>query len=187
MTELEVMRRAKMYIDHMANGVNPIDGAPVPDGDILNNVRISRCLFYVSDILRQVIENNGVIGSHQTIRKAYTIPDVRKFALSETPIPVSEIAKRLNDTIDLETCRKFSYTVITSWLLEIGALEVSSTAEGKNAKRPTSQGNALGISEELRTGAKGEYTVVVYNREAQQFLLDNIESIVGSANTPGKK
>ncbi len=187
MTELEVMRRAKMYIDHMANGVNPIDGAPVPDESILNNVRISRCLFYVSDILRQVIENNGVIGSHQTIRKEYSIPDVRKFALSETPISVSEIAERLNDIIDLETCHKFNHTVITSWLIEIGALEVKSTVEGKNVKRPTPQGNALGISVESRTGARGEYTVVLYNRDAQQFLLDNIESIVCLANASGKK
>lgn len=187
MTELESMRRAKMYIDRMANGVNPIDGAPVPDEDFLNDVRISRCLFYVSDILRQVIENNGVIGSHQTTRKEYTIPDVRRFAFSETPITLSEVVRRLNDIIDLETYHKFNYKVIASWLIEIGALEVRSTVEGKKVKRPTSQGSALGISVELRTGAKGEYTVVLYNREAQQFLLDNIESIVGSANTTGKK
>ena len=187
MTELEVMRRAKTYIDSMANGVSPIDGAPVPDEDILNVVRVSRCLFYVSDILRQVIENNGVISRPRTIRKAYSVPDVRRFALSETPIPLSEIAKRLNDIIDLETCHRFDYKVIVSWLIAIGALEVRSIANGGNVKRPTPYGKALGISEELRRGIRGEYTVVLYNREAQQFLLDNIESIVDSANTPEKK
>lgn len=55
MTELEKMQRAKMYIDRLANGINPIDDAPAADSDIINNVRISRCLFYVSDILGQVI------------------------------------------------------------------------------------------------------------------------------------
>ena len=38
-------------------------GFPDNEDDVINNVRISRCLFYVSDVLRQVIENGGVIGA----------------------------------------------------------------------------------------------------------------------------
>ena len=60
MTELETLERAKMYLEKLANGINPIDGSVIPDGDIVNHVRISRCFFYVSDVLRQVIENGGV-------------------------------------------------------------------------------------------------------------------------------
>lgn len=60
MTELETMQRAKMYIDKLAKGINPLDDSIVPEDGIINNVRLSRCLFYVSDVLRQVIENGGV-------------------------------------------------------------------------------------------------------------------------------
>lgn len=59
MTELEKMQRAKMYIDKLANGINPIDDKQVSDEDAINNVRISRCLFYVSDILEQVISRKN--------------------------------------------------------------------------------------------------------------------------------
>ena len=59
-TELEIMTHAKHYIDQMANGVNPLTGEPANESDIINNVRISRCLFYVSDVLRQVIEKGGL-------------------------------------------------------------------------------------------------------------------------------
>ena len=69
MTELEKMQRAKMYIDKMANGINPIDDVSAADSDMINNVRISRCLFYVSDILRQVIDNNGVIVKVKSSKK----------------------------------------------------------------------------------------------------------------------
>ena len=69
MTELEKMQRAKMYIDKLANGINPLDDVPAADTDIINNVRLSRCLFYVSDILRQVIENNGVVGKKSKATK----------------------------------------------------------------------------------------------------------------------
>ena len=60
MTELEKIAYAKSFIDKLANGVNPIDDSTIPDSDIVNNVRLSRCFFYVSDILRQVIENGGI-------------------------------------------------------------------------------------------------------------------------------
>lgn len=60
MTELEKIERAKMYMDKLANGINPIDESRAPNEDIINNVRLSSCFFYVSDILRQVIENGGI-------------------------------------------------------------------------------------------------------------------------------
>lgn len=43
MTELEILQRAKMYIDKMAKGINPLDDTAVKDDDIIKNVRISRC------------------------------------------------------------------------------------------------------------------------------------------------
>ncbi len=59
MTEIETMQRAKMYVDKLANGINPITDQPVSEADCVNHVKVSRCLFYVSDILRRVIENGG--------------------------------------------------------------------------------------------------------------------------------
>ena len=50
MTELEKIEYAKSFIDKLANGINPLDDTPVPDGDIANNVRLSRCFFFVSEI-----------------------------------------------------------------------------------------------------------------------------------------
>lgn len=60
MTELEKIERAKTYMEKLANGINPIDDTMVPDKDIINNVRLSRCFFFVSDVLRQIIENGGI-------------------------------------------------------------------------------------------------------------------------------
>lgn len=63
MTDLEIMQHAKDYLDKLAKGINPLTDQEVPEDDVVNNVRISHCLFYVSDVLRQVIENGGVIGA----------------------------------------------------------------------------------------------------------------------------
>ena len=60
MEEFELLCRAKTYIDKLANGINPLNDQLLDENDVVNNVRLSRCFFYVSDILRQVIENGGV-------------------------------------------------------------------------------------------------------------------------------
>ena len=60
MTELEIMQHAKGYLDKLARGIDPITDREAPEDDVINNVRVSRCLFYVSDVLRQVIENGGI-------------------------------------------------------------------------------------------------------------------------------
>ena len=72
MTELETLERAKMYLEKLANGINPIDGSVIPDGDIVNHVRISRCFFYVSDVLRQVIENGGVTAQKRDKKETFS-------------------------------------------------------------------------------------------------------------------
>ena len=38
MTELEIMQRAKMYIDKLAQGIDPITDREVPEDSVLNNV-----------------------------------------------------------------------------------------------------------------------------------------------------
>lgn len=39
------------WINKLANGMNPLDGSTLPDSDIVNNVHISRCLFYFAIVL----------------------------------------------------------------------------------------------------------------------------------------
>lgn len=188
MTELEIMQRAKVYIDQLANGINPIDGTCVADSDVINNVRISRCLFYVSDILKRVIDNGGSIGKKKVAKGPFFLPSeaAKGFRFSKAPITVSEIVKHINSLADSERCCQLKLTSVTTWLIEIGALEVITTADGKNTKLPTAQGTELGILTEKRMGQRGEYTVVVYNIEAQRFIIDNIEAII-AVNAARKK
>lgn len=49
----------------LANGIDPFSDKPVPDGDIINNVKLSRCFFYISGILEKVIENGGEVAKPQ--------------------------------------------------------------------------------------------------------------------------
>lgn len=180
MTELEKMERAKMYIDKLANGINPIDDRVIPDGDAVNNVRLSRCFFYVSDVLRQVIENGGVVSAKRMkkVPFAITFEKIQKYEFSDEAIALSKIADRINELIDTNTMKKISYRNIAGWLVEIGMLEVLTKTDGKTSKVPTEMGKNIGISTELRIGQYGNYEIVVYNHTAQQFIIDNIDAII---------
>lgn len=99
MTELETMIRAESYIRKMADGINPITNEPAADDDMVNNVRITRCLYYVSYILRQVIDNDGVIKkkSGGSGKKAdFFITDEQRAALTEfdRPAYASKLAEK---------------------------------------------------------------------------------------------
>ena len=93
----------------------------------------------------------------------------------------------MNTIADLEKCKKLSYSLITEWLISIGALELRNSFDGKVKKYPTPQGIELGITNETRSGINGEYNVVVYNKDAQMLIVDNIEAIVALKNKGTEK
>ena len=182
MTELEKIAYAKSFIDKLANGINPVDDTPIPDGDIANNVRLSRCFFYVSDILRQVIENGGTaVNQSARVRKqefCLTSGESARLLVSEKAVTVTEIANYLNGHINQEITKKITGASINDWLMSIGLLEIVKLQNGKQRKQPTVQGNEMGIFVDERNGQFGQYYVVLFTSEAQQLIYDNIEAIV---------
>ena len=111
MTELEKIERAKTYMEKLANGINPLDDTEAPDEDIINQVRLSRCFFFVSDVLRQVIENGGIgpapVKPPKPRKCPFAIPIERRsrFAYSEVPISISEIGKRISSLTSFRISR----------------------------------------------------------------------------------
>ena len=188
MTELEIMQHAKNYLDKLAQGIDPLTGQEVPENDVINNVRISRCLFYVSDVLRQVIENGGIqVRSVKRTEKtpfALSFEERTSYPFGDFPVTVSVIAQQLNELVDLETMQKLKTTSITKFLLQSGLLFEEEGINGSKNKRPTEAGRQLGISTAQRTSQNGEYTAVVYDREAQQFILDNLDAIIALNAAP---
>lgn len=88
MTEQEKLHHAKHYIDSLANGLNPLDGTPIPEQDIVNNVKISRCLFFVSDVLRKQLDGHEPKKVSEKDKKLFYITEEEKlqYVPSKTPI-----------------------------------------------------------------------------------------------------
>lgn len=59
MTELDMIRRAQMYMEKLSHGINPLDGTPVAAGDLIRNGRMSRCFAFVAEVLDKVVTNSA--------------------------------------------------------------------------------------------------------------------------------
>lgn len=181
MTELEKIKYTKGFVDKLAEGINPIDGTPIAEGDLLNNVRISRCMYYVSDILRRVIENGGLEGKKPAKRgrAPFALDDSvrRELTPADEPLRISQVTSLINERVDPETMKSLRSGVITRWLLGIGALEQVQLPSGKTTRLPTPQGRGLGLITQEFRGENSVYSVVLYKPEAQQFIFDNLDAI----------
>lgn len=178
-SELQIMIHAKAYLDKLANGINPLTDEALPETDIVNQVRISRCLFFVSDVLRQVIEKGGLKKPPKAVLRPFELTEEQAGSLRplESPIAVSAVTERINSLVDQEKMKKLSYRSVVSFLLEEGFLTQVTDPQGKLKRQPTPKGAALGIMTENRTGLRGDYTAVLYDRNAQQYILDHLDRI----------
>ena len=189
MTEIEKIARAQMYIEKLAQGIDPLTDKEVSENDVINNVRISRCMFYVSGILKQIVDSKGKfkIESPNRIPFVITPEQLANFEYSEYPISVTEITKRLNALIDTVYVKELKNGVITEWLVEIGML-TNITMNNKTRKRPSATGESIGITVEHRTNQYGTpYEGVYYNLNAQRFIVDNIDAVINMSNIKSAK
>ena len=179
MTELDTMKRAQMYVQKMAEGINPLTDEAIEDSDMVNNVRISRCLYYVSDILKQVIANNGVVGSKPGSNIPFFITDEQRAQLVPfgRPVFAKELVEKINEIAAENGCKKFAARWITEYFVSLGMIE-----EGYNGKAATESGKEFGIITESRISMRGsEYPVNKYTPDAQRFILDNLDVILAFA------
>lgn len=188
MTELEKMQRAKMYIDKLANGIDPLTDSEISDDSVLNQVRISRCLFYVSDILSMVIDNGGEVGRKYVVKQlpfTITPEQISSVEITEEPVGVSIIAKRIAAVID-ENIKSVPATHISNWLVKNGYLQ-ENIRSNKKTKVATTKGETIGIYTIDSVSSMGvPYQKNIYSPEAQRFVIENIVKIEENMSRDGE-
>ena len=88
------------------------------------------------------------------------------------------VTRRINELIQSEDMKKLNYKSISDWLIQAGFLVLVTNDDGSTTRKPTDNGIQMGITLEQRQGQNRVYTVVVYNKVAQQFILDNLDAAI---------
>lgn len=178
MTELETMQRAKMYLDKLAQGIDPISNQEIPEDSVLNQVRLARCFFYVSDVLGRVIANGGTVGAHtRNVDFSITPEQLARVRIMDYPVRITEFTEALSQAAGDSQMKKPNVRKITDWLLEAGLMTQIDGQDGKAHRVPTERGLRMGMSTRLRQTRDGEYQAVYYDQNMQRFLLDNLRAI----------
>lgn len=140
---------------------------------------------FIRDHLSEIIEfsKTSVVYPDTSVRRKPSEPfeitqaELAKFEFSETPLMISQITDRINALKTNTSAAKLKATDITEWLLSVGILKVVAL-DAKNYKLPSDIGSEMGISVERRSSSNGEYSIALYNIEAQKFIIDNLHAIV---------
>ncbi len=108
-----------------------------------------------------------------------TEAQIGNFAVDESPLPVSEIARRLNALLpEGSNIEQLYFKKIRDWFVAQGMLEERKSVVGKVSFSPTEQGIAAGILVDKRIGKNGEeYEAVLYNAAAQKLVLDHVNEL----------
>lgn len=177
MSKLEVAIR---YMQRIADGCNPVSNEPVEEDTVLNDPNVIRCMFFVKDVLEEVRRSNGVTGSRRMKPRKEPFPfEILKHFRYQEDKTISHLLDQIHAPAEGLDIKKISPQTITGWLKAAGYLTVEYCQEvRKESAMPTEKGRALGIYTEVRTYGANSYVTVIYNRQAQEFLVMNFEAIV---------
>ena len=182
MTELEKIAYAKSFIDKLARGINPLNDTAIPDNDIVNTPRLSRCFLYVSEVLGQIIINGKKSEARKKKPKreyfSITTEELKDFKYSDEPITTNDFCKRLESLVDLKSMKRISRQSLSEWLVSVELLAPPRYGARYSSSIPTEEGKRMGIKRIHYTNEYGEHEVNVLGLEAQQFIIDNMAAFL---------
>lgn len=175
MIDKDKVKVAKEWIELLAKGINPTTGEVVKDDDVINDVHISRCLFFVCEILKEV-ESQKTPSEHKA-RFAMSAEEAANIPV-EHPDGIANFVRRINQN-NPSNMRPLSVKTVIDWLKLKGYMMEVVKNDGHKTNHPTEKGTEIGISIETQTNADGSFfTRVVYGIPAQKLILENIASII---------
>jgi hypothetical protein len=152
-------------LDKIANGINPIDNAPIENWTFLRDERMARCFIYISEVLERVIETENKRGLSFRI----TEEEMQRIVLPEGKIGVNQFAKCVNEVIDLRRTSKITGVELNRQLKKMGLLSEKIIAKDKRTTI-TEISNEHGIEHEMRTFNGRQFESVVFNDKGKRSL-----------------
>lgn len=174
LSEIEKIEKAKNIIKQIADGTNPVNGDVIEGDVLLNDPRIIRCFYFVSEVLNNVIKgeykkpSRFVITEHEKARVVFT----------EGNTGVNQIAQCINKQINPLVSKKTTGAAINIGLTRMGIITKTRNDEGKTRTTVNEDSHLYGFHLEKRNFNGRDYDVVVIDDKGKKFILDNIEEIM---------
>jgi hypothetical protein len=194
MDRVQLVERAKMYLQLLSNGVHPVTGASVPGDSAFVDSKVKRCFAFITEVLDEYIELKEKVEQLESTKDKNTIVVAQKQAfsitpeqcggirLSKEPVSVLSFMKNINAAIDTDTTEKLSSTRVNKWLVNRGLVTTQKvqTVTSKTVYKPSEVAVKIGITEEAVVDPNsGEVkTQIKLGESAQLFIIENLEDII---------
>jgi hypothetical protein len=177
-SEFDRIEKAKVVLQKIAKGVDPLTGELIDENSFLNDTRIIRCFYFVSEILDSVL--NGTYSIHGNKLPNFIITPEQKSRVQFSPgkIGVNEFSKNINECIDLSKSKKLTGVELNKRLKNMGLLSEIPTENSKSRTTLNDNSPKYGFETERKSYNGVEYEKVVINDIGKKYLLDNIETIM---------
>ena len=196
MEKIELIRRAKMYMELLSNGVQPITGQEIPEDSAFMDGKMKRCFEFVSRMLDEYVELSERVEKLEKEREKHTIVVSKKqefsitqtqcenIMLSKEPITILSFMKNINSVIDSDAMEKLTATRINKWLTNGRFLttEKVQTIVKRTVYKPSDLAMKIGFIEaEIVDEKSGEIkTQIKLGESAQLFIIENLDNIISS-------
>lgn len=209
MNKFQVIEHAKNYLDMLAAGTDPISKELIPDDSVASRPQLKKCFQFVSAVLQEVLQNNGLVlldadganarapasvpvtvngGNYELVRKkaafSMTREQKNEVLISRLPITPHEFLKNVNRTVNAADMEKLSIKSVNAWLKSNGYIAEGKTPAviNKTVWKPTQLAQQIGFTEiDVPDANTGEMKrQLMYSPQAQQFLLAHMEEIAAA-------
>ena len=194
MEKIELIERAKMYLQLLNNGVHPVTGKEIPEDSAFMDEKVKNCFVFIMQILSEYTEILTKVEELESAKEKNTVVLLKKeefsitqeqcenIKLSSKPITILAFMKNINSIIDTKTMEKLTSTRLNKWLSQRGLLSTQKvqTVVNKTVYKPTDFAAKIVIVEEelidKKTGEiKGQ---IKLGESAQLFIIENMKEII---------
>jgi hypothetical protein len=175
-SELGKIDKAKIVLQDIVNGVNPLSGKPIAKDNFVSDARITGCFNFITEVLDNVL--NGVYRNQKLSAFIMTEDQKSKVTFPEGKIGVNEFSRRINAQLNLGVSKKLTGVELNKRLKKMGILSEIITKEGKTRTVVNPQSAQYGLENEKRSFNGVEYDMVVISDKGKKYLLDNLEEIM---------
>lgn len=162
--------------------IDPTSGVFFYKDTLLSQPAISKSLEDVAELLELNIQAKK---KNKQRKENFNLLEncAEKLILSEEPISISKFTFMINEVCHSPNMKKLKATAITEWLLKNHYLcLVKKDEHSIFLKKSTELGHNIGICFVNKENKSGEpYQINLYNKTAQQFILDNMDKILNSS------
>lgn len=192
MDKARIIAHTKLYMDLLAQGIDPISKQRITDDSVVLQERMKKCFAFVSEVFGEMLENNGFVAlTEQDAQRCRVVISKAEFSLSEEqiheisvstkPISPNEFLRRVNKVVDQQYMEKLSAKSVNAWLLSQGYIVESKfpATINRTVRKPSDTAAQIGIREEETVDpTTGEAKrQMVFSLQAQAYLLEHLEEI----------